>query len=851
MARHLSGLVAALALLVPCLLVGIGPVAAGQVPQSPASSNVEQAAAGALVADAVVASASVRVKVDPHAARTQSVHKIDFADYAPNPLSVSDASSVASAQASGAYEAHITPSSEGLAIVATGHLDGLGKRTANGGQDPESTASAALEVHVSATGDIPYTLRATLHASGHAPACAVVSMRLVGDTVAEDLKAEGPSTARDPGCNNTTPGLVDVTTTGVVHATGDLAFRFNAVLNVIDPGSVRTDRLHADWNIVLTLQPPSCSLKGIVVDGAATDGHQNPLEGIRVQLWRDGNPVGEPVATDATGTYCIRSEPGVTDPGDYKLRATLIDAIDDPPLFETRFATENEATFQETSVSQVDFGGPDKDIQFTSSGDTFRDPASIANIHYQSERFVSWVIDKLGVSPATIGPFTIVTYDASGDSTRYNPTSHTVYILAKDSPYSERNTALSNGSENDEWHEISHHVAHALGIAPTDTSPACAGRTNHAGWQNPSTCDSLSEGFAMFLPTLASLDIDASTGPGFGTPEYAGFGSLEANEFVPWTMVTINGTTFGREDLAVAQLLWDLADDTPDEHDSIDSLDPANPVDHFFLGNDTVALAGIPLVHLLAATKPQTVADIYAALQASSSVPALRKAKTVDISGDGKPDVSPLEEVFLLHDFHPVHDATDPGYTLTDPVSRTDHLPDATGGLVARPDTPLTPGSAIRFVNSSSSPETFSLDVTYPSTTSDFPIVVAANSSTLVHFEVPPYWRQILAPGAALPDCGAKDQRLVMLRLSGPGGLSQTLDSCEYLHDVVKAIDGAALSYGGSLAPAPTTPDATTPPVATVAAGVPIGVVLGFAAVVLAVLGMAGLWVRRRRRQMV
>jgi YidC/Oxa1 family membrane protein insertase len=61
-------------------------------------------------------------------------------------------------------------------------------------------------------------------------------------------------------------------------------------------------------------------------------------------------------------------EEGVTDPGPYQLRATLVDAAHAPSLFETRYATETEAIFTEVAVTEADFGGPARDVVFTTTG---------------------------------------------------------------------------------------------------------------------------------------------------------------------------------------------------------------------------------------------------------------------------------------------------------------------------------------------------------------------------------------------------------------------------------------------------------------------------------------------------
>jgi hypothetical protein len=601
-----------------------------------------------------------------------------------------------------------------------------------------------------------------------------------------------------------------------------------------------TDNGSAKATISLTIlaaeplaTPSSCGLKGSVVDGGVADGHQNPLRGIRVELRRNDATVGPASTTDGDGGYCLPAPP---DPaaGDYKVRATLIDAAHDPPLFETRFATEPDATFVEAAVGNADFGGADKDITFTTAGagtsSVARNLADIANLHYQSERFIGWVLAKLDVLPATFGHVTVVTFDSTnGDRSFEDDVTSSVHIADIKSPYSTRSLPNANGPENAEWHEITHYLEFRLGIAAIE-SPACAGRQAHGGWLNTSTCDSLQEGFAMFLPTLASLDLDATTGQGYGTPDYAGFGSLEDNAYWPWILFPVDGHTEGREDLAVAQLLWDLIDDTPDESPIVDWFDAGTGLRRSFVTTtDGVAIGGMALVKLLIAAKPLTVTDIFDALQSSPLVPAALKSPTEPLTAEASPKISLLEELFLEHGFEPVHDASNPAYVPGDPVSRTDHVPAPSGGLVVRHDIAETRGAAIRFVNGTSAPVTFTLEITYPQTSSRFPITVAATSSLLVHQEVPPYWREALAPAADLPSCGAKDQRLVTITVSAPGVTSRSIDSCSYLHAARVATDGAALTFDAGGQPVASSPL----PVAGVIAALALAVVVAFSVLAL------------------
>jgi hypothetical protein len=208
------------------------------------------------------ASEAVRVKVDPHASRKQTSGMANFSEFTPADLSVTDSSSVAKSQAGATYQAHISVGNGAVTIAAKGSLDATSTRTGSGGQDPESEASASLQVHVAISGDIEYTLDATLDAAGHAPACSTVTLKLQGVTTPENLEAQGPSSATDPGCHQSLPGQVHVTNTGVVHSSGDLLLMLNAVISVVDPGSIRTDKLHADWDVTLTLKPAAAAAVG-------------------------------------------------------------------------------------------------------------------------------------------------------------------------------------------------------------------------------------------------------------------------------------------------------------------------------------------------------------------------------------------------------------------------------------------------------------------------------------------------------------------------------------------------------------------------------------------------------------
>ena len=587
-------------------------------------------------------------------------------------------------------------------------------------------------------------------------------------------------------------------------------------------------------------------IEGVVTDGPA-DMHENPLGGIRVQLFRDGSPRGPAVATADDGFYCLPGDEA-TPPGDYQLRATLVDQRHEPPLFETRYHLDTNALFVEVPVEADDFaGGSQVPIAFV---DSLRPWVSdVANVHYQSARFVGWLTDTLGWSPAAIGPFIVRTHDDGG--TRYRRSEKIVFISLADSAFEDRDQAHDVAPENGEWHEIGHHVGYALGVGSA-TAPACQDRINHGGWLNTTTCDSVIEGFPTFLATLASIDLDAGL-PGYANSVYAGFQDLEAQNMFPWSAIPHAGGWVQREDMAVAALLWDLADDTPTESGAVVVAPPAgNPVSV----RDEIAIGGSELIDLLSALQVNTVEDLYRAAVGSPHVPASASAPSIDLDGDDVPDASALDAVFLMHGFYPVEDPSLPAFRVGDAFPRTDHVPDGLAGLVPRPNVERVPGSYVRLRNGTTEQVSFSIEVAGEEGGEPFRLTesVPANATDLLYLEVPPYYRSILAPGDTLPACDAEGLSTRAITISAPGMDPRTLDTCEYTHAVVAATDGAALTV--TVGPGPYGADAATPmpsagpagPTSAAGEALPLLVlVVGGLVAVLALLGLVGIGRRRGR----
>lgn len=533
--------------------------------------------------------------------------------------------------------------------------------------------------------------------------------------------------------------------------------------------------------------PAGCALAGVVIDGdIAKDGHNNPMPHVPVQLFQDNVSVDEPVTTDSSGRFCIPT--GAADPGSYQLRATLADL----PLLETRYTSDVGATWMEQPIVETDFGRSDVEVSFTGT-DARPWLPDVANMHWQATRFLEWLTDTLELAPGLMGPATIVAF-APG-RTEFDARASRITISVGDSGYSNRSDPSATGPAGIEWHELTHHLMDALGVGAPDNCPL---ENRDGSWDNPSTCASLDEGMALFLPALAAADLNQTS------PESVSFGihdNLEDNSYYPWSTVQLWTTTGPRESFAVAQLLWDLTDDTPLERAPI--YYTALPI-ATSTGSDTIAYPIDQLFHMIAAEPhPTTVADLFRFVGAVQPPGTLTHG--VDVDGDGATDIDPLQELLVMHGFHTVHDSRFPSFFIGTTPGRTDHVPvPSTPADLFLRDRPLAlQGESILFTNPGSAAVTYTVDITYPSTTSHFDVPVAAGAQRVFEYEPPPYWRGVLPDGAALPACGAADQAKVTIALGGGSGVpGRTLDGCEYFHLAAAAASGAALTFGPAMSPA-------------------------------------------------
>ncbi|MDW7658021.1 MAG: hypothetical protein SCM11_12700 [Bacillota bacterium] len=131
-------------------------------------------------------------------------------------------------------------------------------------------------------------------------------------------------------------------------------------------------------------------------------------------------------------------------------------------------------------------------------------------------------------------------------TTHYTPSVSSIYINIKDMKVESPDRPM-----NREWHEFSHHAMFSMYGRWPDGAP---GSVNHAGYINPSTSDSFSEGFAEFMAMMIA-DYYQYPNPHV----YAKIGSLELN-YKAWEY---RGHA---EEVAIAGVLWDLYDGKNDDN---------------------------------------------------------------------------------------------------------------------------------------------------------------------------------------------------------------------------------------------------------------------------------------------
>lgn len=569
------------------------------------------------------------------------------------------------------------------------------------------------------------------------------------------------------------------------------------------------------------------------------DGHGNPLHGLKLELLspEDQQPVPGAVPENKRGGhYAFEGVPA----GDYLLRATLVDNLRDPPAFDIRHRDDwNEPVWiwreikvppGATVVIDLHFENSPKLLDSNVLPENRDHLDDMASIYFQTRRFVDWVKENLTPNTGARVPLlTFATHDPitgepfSPHGGHYRSEVPHILIGVEASKYEDRDGITEgfddDAPENTEWHEFVHHLTMSF-VEPTDTS--CPGE-NHDGWRNPSTCDSVREGLAIFLPAYAARDIK-----GESDSFYANFTDLETH-IKAWYVYPADESRWQSiEDFAVGALVWDLIDDQADTEDTIVINQDGQHVPVTYV--DLVSYTVTDLWNHLTSVKPTTVGALWQSLSGS---PLER-----DLDGDGSLDVSNLDMVFLMHGFFPV--IYDQNITETHQsyhynvdgvpifgdrnalVGRSDHVYDqgsVTHVFEPRHSMPLATNSnlTVNVRDASGTPLSgakIELVIGPPGKQSTLTRTLGAGEGSMIALRLPPYFDYHLPDGAPPPPCNpASPLRVnVQVRSTVNGYVSQdspTFDNCEWIQAVATASGPAALAVTTTF-PEDSTAPATT-----------------------------------------
>jgi hypothetical protein len=459
--------------------------------------------------------------------------------------------------------------------------------------------------------------------------------------------------------------------------------------------------------------------------------------------------------------------------------------------------------------------------------------SELAEIYIEMRRFSTWI--RANLTPDT-GPrvprYTFATLSPTGAVPQhlsfYNASSDEIFMGIADSVYTTRDG--SNGPrqapENAEWHEFAHHLHRShMNSSGAFVCPDGEPPVNHAGWVNQTTCDSLIEGFAEFLPTLVD-----------GDPIYANNMANLEDHTKAWHGGIAGGRT--SEDIAVAALLRDLVDPGAEFEDTLASILDGLPVPVLY--DDRVGLPIATLWQIFKTHRPKTVLDLYRALvqDAGGALTAL----SIDLDGDGTLDVSRIDQPFLMHGFFPViptwsgaprvnvlrydiNAARLQGRPPNNDVGLSSHYRiNYAGEVVAtlspRSEAPIleTSNLAVAIADASGTPLTgaalvLTVEVDGSETVSHHRLPTGEDD--LVHLELPQYFESYLPEGAPLPACDPATDRPISVTaratLNGyASGDEFSIDGCAYWHAVAAAQGDRAVAFALGF------PEDSTPPVSSI-----------------------------------
>ena len=307
-------------------------------------------------------------------------------------------------------------------------------------------------------------------------------------------------------------------------------------------------------------------------------------------------------------------------------------------------------------------------------------------------------------------------------------------------------------------------------------------------------------------------------------------------------MRAIGTRLLSTEDLAVPALYWDLVDTSADvETRQVIAANGAHvPVTY----TDAVSFPLSQIWAQLVAVTPVRTGRTVLDLRRSFGAPAI----TLNLDGIAPADIAPLDAVFLMHGFYPVHldqvitgghqtyhydveytHRINPGLPRNEHVGMSSHvvynaLGEVTSSLIPRGNTPANGNANLLLdVHDASGTPLFgagvSLSVQYPGIVAGQTLErrLGDGAGSLLHLELPAYFDYLLPTDAPLPACGAAEAVQVSVtataKLNGYTSADvRSFDNCTYWQAIAAANGPGALPLSFAF------PEDATPPVTSIGA---------------------------------
>lgn len=318
-------------------------------------------------------------------------------------------------------------------------------------------------------------------------------------------------------------------------------------------------------------------LTGVV----SVPGTAMSLVGVPVDLLRDGQVINKSISKAPDGRYTFYSAPienGLT------LSATLSSAETRPPIFQVVHAQPGQPAVTASRAVNLAGASPRMTVTVDLPFDGTLTPGAgippsrlddLGVIYYHTHQASDLVrplypkldyslpVDIVGFAnpaglPSQAGVFWRGEFSDGGNA-GIDPF---ISIEAANGA-----SLITDGSrpDNREWHEFGHHVMAdtfadrmPADPAPCHSTPLPTDSCNHGGYDNVSTTDSWTEGWAEFYSMLVAREIAQEERPELytigGKPV-----NLEANRLA-WDEYLTSDDTVRFEELALAGLLWDIVD---------------------------------------------------------------------------------------------------------------------------------------------------------------------------------------------------------------------------------------------------------------------------------------------------